>query len=112
MKQNKYYDKTEAYAIRRSAIPAALMQIKGLARFDSKDAASVFFARELDYIKSQAYETEYPDLMAFQLFPIDMVGKREAERIGARAEQAADSPVALPIGPIEFYAVHHQIQKL
>lgn len=81
MKQNKYYDKTEAYAIRRSAIPAALMQIKGLARFDSKDAASVFFARELDYIKSQAYETEYPDLMAFQLFPIDTEADPGAESI-------------------------------
>lgn len=81
MKQNKYYDKTEAYAIKRSAIPAALMQIKGLARFDSKDAAAVFFARELDYVKSQAYETEYPDLMAFSLFPIDTEADPGAESI-------------------------------
>ena len=81
MKQNKYYDKSEANTIKRSAIPAALMQIEGLARFDSADAASVFFARELDYIKRQAYETEYPDLMAFQLFPIDTEANPGAETI-------------------------------
>lgn len=29
-------------------------------RFDSEDAAAVFFARELDYIKSKTYDKQYP----------------------------------------------------
>ena len=49
--------------------------IKGLAsnekmNFDSVEAASVFFARELDYVKAKAYEKKYPQLSALSFFPI------------------------------------------
>jgi hypothetical protein len=38
-------------------------------RFDSAEDASVFFARELDYIKAETYDVIYPDLTALELFP-------------------------------------------
>jgi hypothetical protein len=38
-------------------------------RFDSNEDASVFFARELDYIKSQTYDMLYPEFTALSLFP-------------------------------------------
>lgn len=39
-------------------------------RFDSIDDASIHFARELDYIKSENYDIEYPEMSALDLFPI------------------------------------------
>lgn len=61
----------DAYALMNSPM------IKGLAtsglRFDSDDAAkdaSIFFARELDYIKSKTYDKIYPEFSALKLFPI------------------------------------------
>ena len=41
-----------------------------LCRFDSADDASVFFARELDYVKSKAYDKIYPEFSALNHFPI------------------------------------------
>ena len=42
--------------------------IKGLAReqlrFDSAEAATVFFARELDQVKAKTYDRQYPELSA------------------------------------------------
>ena len=67
----KNYNKEDAKAIRNSAIPNALMQIGGRARFDSADAASVFFARELDYVKAKSYDKQYPQLSALDLFPVN-----------------------------------------
>ena len=34
----------------------------GVRRFDGVDDASAFFARELDYIKAQAYDKLFPEL--------------------------------------------------
>ena len=39
-------------------------------RFDSVEDASVFFARELDYVKSKAYDKQYPELSALRYMPI------------------------------------------
>lgn len=39
-------------------------------RFDSAEDASVFFARELDYIKSKSYDKIYPEFTALNHFPI------------------------------------------
>ncbi|MCD8364447.1 MAG: DUF2184 domain-containing protein [Clostridiales bacterium] len=39
-------------------------------RYDSVDDASVFFARELDVVKSKAYDKQYPELSALQYMPI------------------------------------------
>ena len=80
-KTHNKYDRFEAATIKRSAIPTSLLQIEGLARFDSADAASIWFARELDYVKSEAYEAEYPELKAFELFPIDTEADAGAETI-------------------------------
>ncbi len=39
-------------------------------RFDSTEAASVFFARELDQVKTKTYDKQYPELSALAYFPI------------------------------------------
>lgn len=67
-KKHVHYDRADVNALRGSAIPAAVMASDG-ARFDSADDASVFFARELDYVKAQSYDVEYPELTALNLFP-------------------------------------------
>ncbi len=63
------YDFSDYAAIANSGIPATLAGIQGL-RFDSADDASVFFARELDYIKSKSYDKVYPEFTALKIFPI------------------------------------------
>jgi len=79
-KQHTHYDKAEARTFRNSAIPAAVMASAGT-RFDSAEEASVFFARELDYVKSQSYDVEYPELTALSLFPISNEADPGAETI-------------------------------
>ena len=81
MKQHNHYSKADVKAIRNSAIPDALMQIGGRARFDSADAAAVFFARELDYVKSKSYDKQYPQLTALSLFPKNTEADPGAETI-------------------------------
>ena len=81
MKKHTTYNKADAKAIRASAIPEALMQIGGRARFDSADAAAVFFARELDYVKSKSYDKQYPQLTALQIFPVNTEADPGAETI-------------------------------
>jgi len=61
----------DAKAIKNSPVSAALMEIGGHARFDSADAASVFFARELDAVKAKSYDVQYPQLSAVNLFPVN-----------------------------------------
>ena len=39
-------------------------------RFDSLDDASIFFARELDFIKAKTYDKKYPEFNALANFPI------------------------------------------
>lgn len=79
-KQHTHYDSTELKALRNSAIPAAIMASEGT-RFDSAEDASVFFARELDHIKAQSYDMEYPELTALSLFPISSEADSGAETI-------------------------------
>jgi hypothetical protein len=50
-------------------------------RFDSAEDASVFFARELDYIKSQSYDVEYPEFTALSIFPISSEVNPGAETV-------------------------------
>ena len=64
-----HYDKAEARTLLHSAIPSAVMASSGT-RFDSAEATAVFFARELDHVKSQSYDVEYPELTALRLFPV------------------------------------------
>lgn len=78
--QHTHYDSTELKTLRNSAIPAAIMASEGT-RFDSVEDASVFFARELDHIKAQSYDMEYPELTALSLFPISSEADSGAETI-------------------------------
>ena len=80
MGKHTHYDRAEAIALKNSAIPAAIMASEGT-RFDSVDQTSVFFARELDYVKSQSYDVEYPELTALQLFPISSEADPGAETV-------------------------------
>jgi len=79
-KKHTHFDQTEYRTLKNSAIPAAIMASAGT-HFDSADDASVFFARELDYVKSQSYDVEYPELTALSLFPISNEADPGAETI-------------------------------
>lgn len=68
MEKNSY-SQNDFKALLGSNIPKALVEDKTM-RFDAAEDASVFFARELDYIKAQSYDVEYPELTALTLFPI------------------------------------------
>ncbi|MCG4470467.1 hypothetical protein L0P50_16425 [Lawsonibacter sp. DFI.6.74] len=48
---------------------------------DSAEDASVFFARELDHVKAQSYDVEYPELTALHLFPQSSEADPGAETI-------------------------------
>ena len=74
------YDVADYAAIASSGIPATLVGIHGL-RFDSAEDASVFFARELDYIKSKSYDKVYPEFTALKIFPISSEVNPGAETI-------------------------------
>lgn len=78
--RSKNYDKRDLKALKASGVPAFIMASEGC-RFDSEDAASVFFARELDYVKAQSYDVEYPELTALNLFPISSEADEGAETI-------------------------------
>lgn len=80
MKQHINFDHGEMLALRCSAIPDAIMASPGT-RFDSVEDASVFFARELDHVKAQSYDVEYPELTALSLFPISHEADAGAETI-------------------------------
>lgn len=75
-----HYDRADLKALRNSGIPDAIMASAGV-RFDSADDASVFFARELDYVKAQSYDVEYPELTALSLFPQTSEADEGAETI-------------------------------
>ena len=63
------YDHADYAALMASNIAPTLagnMQM----RFDSAEDASIFFARELDYIKSKSYDKIYPEFTALNNFPI------------------------------------------
>lgn len=80
MSKHMNYDQGEMLTLRASSIPAAVMASPG-ARFDGVDDASVFFARELDHVKAQSYDVEYPELTALSLFPISREADAGAETI-------------------------------
>lgn len=63
------YDRSDYKALLDSGISSALASTPAM-HFDSNEDASVFFARELDYVKSRSYDVEYPELTALKLFPM------------------------------------------
>ena len=80
MSKHMNYDQGEMLTLRASSIPAAVMASPG-ARFDGVEDASVFFARELDHVKAQSYDVEYPELTALSLFPITHEADAGAETV-------------------------------
>jgi hypothetical protein len=79
-KKHTHYDSAEMRTLAQSSIPAAIMASEGM-HFDSADEASVFFARELDHVKAQSYDVEYPELTALSLFPQSSEADAGAETI-------------------------------
>ena len=61
------YDVADLAALKASNLMPALKEDR-LCRFDSTDDASIFFARELDYIKSKSYDKIYPEFTALNKF--------------------------------------------
>lgn len=56
-------------AICNSGISASLASNPQM-NFDSDEDASLYFARELDYVKVQTYDKIFPELTALKMFPI------------------------------------------
>lgn len=77
---HKGYSREDYEALMRSDITTGLSSTDGM-RFDSTEDASLFFARELDYIKSQSYDVVYPEFSALSLFPISSEVNPGAETI-------------------------------
>lgn len=67
-KKHLNYDGADEKALRSGVICRTMVGEK--MRFDSVEKASVFFARELDYIKTQTYDVEHPEMTALALFPV------------------------------------------
>ena len=63
------YDQADYEALKASNIMPTLVTVKGM-HFDSAEDASIFFARELDYVKSKSYDKIYPEFTALNNFPI------------------------------------------
>lgn len=74
------YDIADAEAIKHSPIASTLAANKQM-HFDSADDASVFFARELDYIKSKSYDKLYPEFTALNTLPISHEVPEGAETV-------------------------------
>lgn len=65
----KDYNMDDYNTLRGSTMIQGIAQMKDM-RFDDAGAASVFFARELDYVKAKTYDKQYPELSALSCFPI------------------------------------------
>lgn len=63
------YDTADLAALKQSNIMPQLVNT-AMCRFDSADDASIFFARELDYVKAKSYDKIYPEFTALNNFPI------------------------------------------
>ncbi|MCL1999039.1 MAG: DUF2184 domain-containing protein [Turicibacter sp.] len=77
--KNQTYDQADYNALMTSNLSATLAT-EGM-RFDSAEDASVFFAQELDHIKANAYDKEYPQMSALALFPVSKEVNEGAETI-------------------------------
>lgn len=65
----KQYNMDDYTALRGSQLIRGLRASEDM-RFDSVEAASVFFARELDDVKAKTYDKLFPELSALSCFPI------------------------------------------
>lgn len=67
-KKHMNYDQADVMVLKKSNVCRSM--VGGEMRFDSVEQASVFFARELDYVKTETYDVEYPEMTALVLFPV------------------------------------------
>lgn len=63
------YNNIDYNALSGSSLIKALGTSNEL-HFDSVESATIFFARELDYVKTKTYDRQYPELSALSCFPI------------------------------------------
>lgn len=63
--KNSGYDRNDYVALKNGNIGGLI----GEMRHDAADDAALFFARELDFVKSKAYDKLYPKFTALQYFP-------------------------------------------
>lgn len=68
-KPSEGYDVADLAALQASNLMPVLKEDR-LCHFDSAKDASIFFAREMDYIKSKSYDKIYPEFTALNKFPI------------------------------------------
>ena len=62
------YDRGDLAALKVSSLTPTMVCAE--LRFDSVEDASIFFARQLDYIKAKSYDKVYPEFTALNHFPI------------------------------------------
>jgi len=74
------YDEKDFRKLMNSDIAESLVEDPSM-RFDSDEDASIFFARELDYIKAKTYDVLYPEFNALRLFPASSEVSPGAETI-------------------------------
>ncbi|MCD8285806.1 MAG: DUF2184 domain-containing protein [Clostridia bacterium] len=79
-KVHTHYDAADKRELVRSGLIDTLYKMPSL-HFDSAEQASVFFARELDYIKTRTYDVQYPELSALKLFPVSSEADEGADTI-------------------------------
>lgn len=63
------FDYPDYRTLRGSELCEAIAGIPSM-HFDSAEDASLYFARELDYVKGEAYDVQYPNFTALTCFPI------------------------------------------
>lgn len=76
----KGYNMDDYRALLQGQVTATVRSTTGT-RFDSAEDASIFFARELDHVKKQSYDQEYPEMTALALFPMSSEVNAGAETI-------------------------------
>lgn len=74
------FDIADYEALQDSKIVSVIAGTSGM-RFDDAEDASVFFARELDFIKAKSYDKLYPEFTALRLFPVSSEVNPGAETV-------------------------------
>lgn len=69
-RRNTRYDAADASTLKNGNIMKSFTNGENGVRFDDVTSASIFFARELDYVKTQSYDVVYPEMTALRLFPV------------------------------------------
>ena len=83
--KNKHtaFDPTDRRVLERSGIASTLAANPEM-RFDGEEDASLYFARELDYVKAKTYDRVYPELTALQMLALlKESGKKASEVFGS-----------------------------